>query len=82
MKQLTIYSTSTCPYCHMEKEYLKSKNIDFVDKVVDTDTEALAEMMQLSGQLAVPFTVIKKEVGREEKILGFDKPRLDKILGL
>lgn len=82
MNQVTIYSTTTCPYCHMEKEYLKSKNIPFVDKVVDTDTEALAKMMKLSGQLAVPFTVIEKEDGTKEKLLGFDKPRLDKILSL
>lgn len=82
MNKITIYSTSTCPYCHMEKEYLKSKGIPFQDKLVDSDADAAAELTRLSSQLAVPFTIIEKEDGTKEKILGFDKPRLDRVIGL
>jgi len=43
-------------------------------------TEEAQKMITMSGQLGVPFTVIKKEDGQEEKILGFDKTKIDQIL--
>jgi hypothetical protein len=38
--------------------------------------------MELSGQLTVPFTLIETDDGRRESVVGFDKPRLDELLGL
>jgi hypothetical protein len=39
-------------------------------------------MIDLSGQMGVPFTVIQKDDDTEEHILGFDQPRLVAALGL
>lgn len=64
----------------MEKEYLDSKNIRYEEILVDERPEEAQKMIDMSGQLGVPFTVIKKEDDSEEKILGFDKARIDKIL--
>ncbi len=80
---ITIYTTTTCPYCKMLKGYLSEKNISFTEKVVDQDTPAQEEMMKLSGgSIGVPFTIIKKDDGSEVKILGFDKAKVDETLGL
>ena len=65
----------------MQKEYFKSKNIEFSEILVDENPDEAQKMIELSGQLGVPFTVITKDNGEVEKILGFDKARLDCILG-
>ena len=80
MPKITIYTTKTCPFCKMEKEYLNSKNIQYEEILVDERPEEAQKMIEMSGQLGVPFTVIKKEDDSEEKILGFDKARIDQIL--
>ncbi len=79
--KIVLYTTTTCPFCKMQKDYLKSKNIDFSEILVDENPEEAQKMIELSGQLGVPFTVITKDDGSLEKILGFDKARLDSILG-
>ena len=78
--KITIYTTRTCPFCKMEKEYLDSKSIQYEEILVDERPEEAQKMIAMSGQLGVPFTVIKKEGGWEEKILGFDKAKIDQIL--
>ncbi len=80
--KITIYSTATCGFCVMLKSYLKSKNISFDEKKADEDHDLARELYQKSGQLGVPFTIIEKEDGTEEKILGFDRPKFDTVLGL
>ena len=78
--KITIYTTRTCPFCKMEKEYLDSKSIQYEEILVDERPEEAQKMIAMSGQLGVPFTVINKEGRQEEKILGFDKARIDQIL--
>lgn len=76
-----IFSTTTCPYCKMVKDYLKSKNVSFEEKLVDSDEKAREEMAQVSGGfLGVPFTVITKDDGTNETVLGFDKGKLESLL--
>jgi len=66
----------------MLKSYLASKEIDFDVKMADEDQAIAMELYEKSGQLGVPFTIITDEEGKEEKILGFDRPRFDEVLGL
>ncbi len=81
--QVTVYSTTTCPYCRMLKSYLAEKQIAYVERLVDQDDSARDEMMKASGGfLGVPFSVITKEDGKVESIIGFDKGRLNEILGV
>lgn len=79
--KITIYSTPTCPWCKKEKEYLKSKEITFEDVDVAADQTKAQEMVEKSGQMAVPVTVIEKE-GAEDVIVGFNQTKLDQLLGL
>lgn len=80
--KVKLYSTTTCPYCKMEREYLVSKGIQFEDILVDQDPKAVEEMVKISNQMGVPFTVISKPDGTQTTILGFNKSRLDQELGL
>ena len=82
MKNITIYSTSTCGFCKMLKSYLASQEIDFDVKMADEDQAIAMELYEKSGQLGVPFTIITDDDGNEEKILGFDRPKFDEVLGL
>jgi glutaredoxin len=79
--QITIYSTTTCPYCKALKDYLTSKSIVFTEKLVDMDENAQKEMSGISGGfLGVPFTLIVKDDGTKETVMGFDKGKIDTIL--
>lgn len=78
--KIKIYSTTTCPFCKMEKSYLDSKNIQYDNIFVDQNDEAAQEMINISGQMGVPFTVITKDDGTKTTILGFDKLKIDETL--
>ena len=81
--QVIIYSTTTCPYCKMLKDYLTGKSIAFVEKLVDQSDTDRDEMMTVSkGFLGVPFSVVKKDDGTQETVIGFDKGKFDTILGI
>lgn len=65
----------------MLKSYLKQHDIPYNEKQADRDPALAQELYQKSGQLGVPFTIIEKD-GKEEAILGFDRHRIDEVLGL
>ncbi len=79
---VTIYTTTTCPFCKMEKDYLDSKNIQYSEILVDQNPEEAQKMIALSGQMGVPFTVIEKADGQKVFILGFDRPKIEAALGI
>jgi glutaredoxin len=66
----------------MEKDYLNSKNIVFEEILVDENPDEAQKMIEISGQMGVPFTVIVFDGGKQENILGFDKTKIDTALGL
>jgi glutaredoxin 3 len=76
-KSITIYTTPTCAFCHMAKEYLKVHNFPFSEKDAAADQSIAQELYDKSGQLGVPVIDIDGEI-----IVGFDRPRIDKALGL
>ncbi len=78
---ITIYSTTTCSYCHALKAWLDKQNIAYDYKLTDEDDDAMAEFMQVNdGMLGVPLTVITSDDGSEAKILGFDQAKLTSAL--
>lgn len=80
---VTVYSTTTCPYCKMLKSYLEEKGVSFTEKLIDQDDAAREEMTAVSGGfLGVPFIVVTKDNGAKESIVGFDKGKLNQVLGL
>lgn len=80
---ITVYSTSTCPYCMQLKKYLDERSISYTEKVIDQDDVAREEMLADSGGfMGVPFTVIIKDDGAKETVVGFDQNKLNQILKL
>jgi len=77
MKTVKVYSTPSCPYCHMAKDYLKDKKIPFEDIDVSKDQNQARAMVEKSGQMGVPQLWIDDEV-----IIGFNKPIIDQLLEL
>jgi len=77
MAKIKVYSTPTCPYCQLLKEYLKNHGIEFEDLDVSQDQQALQELQEKSGALAVPVLDVDGEI-----IIGFDKEKIDKLLNL
>lgn len=73
--QITIYSTPTCHFCHMAKDYFANNHIQFTDYNVATDMQKRQEMFQKSGQMGVPVIDVGGEI-----IVGFQEDRLKKLL--
>ena len=82
MPKITIYSTKTCSFCKMLKSYLNQNGISYEEKLADDDMTVAQELFDKSHQLGVPFTIIEQDVKSEVSILGFDRPKFDKVLGL
>jgi len=74
MRNIKIYSTSTCSNCITAKEYLKEKGYEYEEKNVSTDQEAKKELISM-GYMGVPVIIVDDEV-----VVGFDKAKLDEIL--
>lgn len=81
-KKYIIYSTPTCIYCRLLKEWLGSKGVAFESVDVAADPRRGQEMIQKTGQMGVPVSVITLPNGKEEIILGFDQARIAALLGL
>ena len=77
MKKVTIYSTPSCHFCHMAKDFFQEKGVQFEDINVAADQAKRAEMVDLTGQLGVPVIRIGDDV-----IIGFNKPKVAELLGI
>ncbi len=76
-KKVMVYSTPTCPYCIRAKQFLKDNNIIFEDIDVSNNQSAGEEMVSKSGQMGVPVLDIDGQI-----IVGFDKQKIQQVLGL
>ncbi len=76
-EKIRVFSTKTCPHCVRAKEFLTDNNIEYEDIDVAEDQDKAREMAALTGQMGVPVIVIGEEV-----IIGFDRAKIQKILGI
>ena len=77
MKNVTIYSTPSCHFCHMAKDFFKTNNIAYSEFNVASDLQKRKEMVEKSGQMGVPVIVIDDQI-----IVGFNKPTIAELLGV
>jgi glutaredoxin 3 len=75
MTGITVYSTPTCPYCHMLKDFLNEKKVKFRDVNVAADHKAARDMIAKSGQMGVPQIEINGRI-----IVGFDREAIEEEL--
>ena len=75
--KVVIYTTPTCVYCKAAKDFFQEHGIAYEEKDVAADQQAQQEMVQKSGQLAVPVIDVNGEV-----TVGFDQEKLSELLGI
>ena len=76
-KQVTIYSTPTCHFCHAAKDYFAENGVKFTDYNVASDLEKRKEMIEKSGQMGVPVITVG-----DEFVVGFDENKLRSLLAI
>ena len=76
-KSVTIYSTPSCHFCNLAKEFFKNNGVAYTEINVAADKEKAREMVAKTKQMGVPVIEIDSEV-----IIGFDEERLKSALGV
>lgn len=74
MKDVIVYTSNTCPYCTLAKNFLDEKGVSYTEKNVQTDKDARKELMA-RGHMGVPVILVG-----EEEVVGFDKEKLEDLL--
>ncbi len=75
MKDVIIYSTASCHYCNLAKEYFKAHGVAYTEHNVGTDVDKRKEMIELTGQMGVPVIRIGDHV-----TVGFQESAIAQML--
>lgn len=75
--RVIVFSTPTCKFCTAAKRYFREKGVRFRDVDVSRDASAARDIQRRSGQTGVPVIQIGGRL-----IVGFDRPKIDRLLGL
>jgi glutaredoxin len=62
-------------FCSKVKEYLSQKGVEFTERDVSKDEDAINELKKL-GVMTTPVTVIDGEM-----VVGFDQQKFEQLLG-
>lgn len=74
MSKVVIYSSDTCPNCFSAKEYLRERDVDFIERNIQKDKEAKKELVDM-GHMGVPILIINGE-----EVVGFNRAKIDTLL--
>jgi len=72
---VTIYTTPTCGYCKVAKEFFRTQHIPYTEYDVARDQRRADEMVRKSHQMGVPVIDVNGKI-----IVGFNKPEIEKAL--
>lgn len=75
--KVNIYSTPTCHFCHLAKDFFNEKGVKYEEFNVAVDLPKRQEMMDKSGQMGVPVIDIDGHI-----VVGFDEEKVSELLGL
>jgi glutaredoxin len=75
-KKITIFTTNTCAYCVMVERFLDMKGLKYEVINLDERPELQQEVLEMSGALTVPVTVVTKQDDSQEVVVGYNIPRL------
>ena len=74
-RKVKVYTTPTCTYCHLVKQFLKEHKVEYEEVDVTKDQKLVDELLKKSGQLGVPVVDINGHI-----IVGFDRGALKRAL--
>lgn len=75
-KNITVFTTSTCSYCPMVKRYLQSKGLSYDEVNLEEHPDRQAEILEMSGALTVPITVVTNTDDSQQVIVGYNLQKL------
>ncbi|WP_405099884.1 glutaredoxin family protein [Oceanobacillus sp. FSL H7-0719] len=75
-KNITVYTTTQCPYCTMLKGFLSEKDIAFEEVNVEKDPMMMQRVVNETGQMGVPQTEVNGKW-----VIGYDPESILKALG-
>ena len=78
---VTIYGTSWCGACRAAREYMTEHKIPFVDKDIERDPAAARELAEKAAKMGIPTDRVPVLDVRGRLLLGFDKARVEALLG-
>jgi glutaredoxin-like YruB-family protein len=70
-----VYTSPTCAYCTMVKEFLSQRAISFEERDVSLNSSYAQELVRNTGQMGVPVTIINGQI-----VVGFDRGRLEQLI--
>ena len=76
VKNITIFTTNTCAYCSMVKQWLDGKGHKYEVVNLDEQPDRQKEAFELSGALTVPVTVVTKQDDTKEVVIGYNLAKL------
>ena len=77
VKNVTIYSTPTCHFCLLAKDFFNENGVEYTEYDVLSNLEKRQEMIDKSGQMGVPVIMIDGKI-----IIGFDQTEISSLLGI
>ena len=75
-KNITIFTTNTCAYCAMVKKFLDMKGMSYDVVNLDEHPDRQEEVLQMSGALTVPVTVVTKQDDSKQVVVGYNLSQL------
>jgi len=75
--KILIFTTPTCSFCTLAKRYFKENGIRFREIDISRNEAAAMDIQRKTGQTGVPVIFINNR-----PIVGFDKIKINKMLGL
>ena len=75
-KKITIYTTNTCAYCAHVKKWLDSKGLTYDVINLDEQPELRQSVIDMSGAMTVPITVVETEDGDKNITVGWNPAKL------
>ncbi len=75
-KNITIFTTNTCAYCAMVKKFLDMKGMNYDVVNLDEHPDRQEEVLQMSGALTVPVTVVTKQDDSKKVVIGYNLAQL------
>ena len=76
-KDVAIYSTPTCHFCHAAKDFFTANGVKYTEYNVASDLPRRKEMIEKSGQMGVPVITVGSDL-----IVGYDEGRLKELLAV
>ena len=68
MTKAVVYTAPQCPHSEKVKNFLLENKVEIEEKCILTSADSIEELKKVSGQMAIPATIIDGDV-----FIGYDR---------